>query len=245
MTNVLATACDSSFFDSCLTLIASVQETSDGSVDRILVYDLGLEEGEAAYLESCDKVELVRFPDWVGRIFTGYLFPRQYAWKPFVIKDAARYGDRVLYMDAGAMALKDLGIIYDRIARNDIFLVGDSHLNKDWTHDLCFRIMDASEAERNARQIWAGLQGYKPGGTYQTYIDDAFIFSCIKGAVFGDRANHRHDQSIYSVLAHRYDAPREDIHIFGEWRGILSPDQVILVHRRQYTPPDRVLRLKG
>ncbi|MFV3129922.1 hypothetical protein [Niveispirillum sp. KHB5.9] len=244
MTNILATCCDTAFFDSCLTLVASVQETSGQTVDRILVYDLGLEVEQAEYLDRCRQVEVVQFPQWVGRIFPGYLFPGQYAWKPFVIKDAARHGDRVLYMDSGAMALKDLKTIYDRIAQNDIFLVGDSHLNRDWTHEMCFRIMDATEDERNGRQIWAGLQGYKPGGRYQRYIDDAFTFSCIKSAVFGDRASHRHDQSLYSVLAQRYGAPREDIHIFGEWRGFMSPDQVILVHRRGYRPADRVLRMR-
>lgn len=244
MSNILATACDSGFFDACLTLIASAQETSDNTIDRILVYDLGLDEREADYLNRCHKVEVVRFPDWTGRIFPGYLFPKQYAWKPFVIKDAGSRGDRVLYMDAGVMALKDLKVIYDRIAENDIFLVGDSHLNRDWTHDMCFRIMDATEAERNANQIWAGLQGYRVNGRFQRYVDEGFTFSCIKSVVFGDRANHRHDQSIYSILAHRHGAPQEDMRIYGEWRGITSPEQVILVHRRGYRPPERVVRLR-
>lgn len=245
MTNILATSCSSAFFDSCLTLIASIQQTSDATVDRILVYDLGLEEEEVRYLNACHKVDVVQFPDWAARIYPGYLFPKQYAWKPFAIKDAGSYGDRVFYLDSGAMALKDLKIVYDRIEQNDIFLVGDRHVNKDWTHDMCFHIMDATEEEKNGLQICAGLQGYKPGGRYQRYINDAFTYSCIKSAVFGDRANHRHDQSIYSVLAQRYAAPREDIHIFGEWRGIMSPDQVIFVHRRGYRPADRVIRMKG
>lgn len=244
MTNIVATACNSAFFDSALTLIASVQQTSEHSVDRIIVYDLGLDAAEAAYLNRCHKVDLVAFPSWAERIFPGYLFPRQYAWKPLAIKHAAIFGDRVLYLDAGAVALKDLAVIYDRIAENGIFLVGDTHLNRDWTHDMCFAIMDATDAERNAQQLWAGLVGYRPGGNYQRFIDEAFTFSCIKSAVFGDRANHRHDQSIYSILAHRHGAPREDIHIFGEWRGIISPDQVIFVHRRNYRPADRVLRLR-
>lgn len=244
MSNVLATACNSAFFESCLTLIASVQETSEGTVDRILVYDLGLSEAEVDYLTRCHKVEVVQFPTWTTLIFAGYLFPKQYAWKPFVIKDAASYGARVLYLDSGAMALKDLKIVYDKIEENDIFLVGDSHINKDLTHDMCFKIMDATEEEKNAKQICAGLQGYKVNGRYQRYINDGFTYSCIKSAVFGEHSHHRHDQSIYSVLACRYSAPMEDIRIFGEWRGIMSTDQVILVHRRAYRPANRVMRFK-
>jgi len=244
VTNVLVTCCDSTYFESCLTLVESVQKTSDATVDRIVVYDLGLDRDEADHLRRCHKVEVAEFPAWAGLIYPGYLFPRQYAWKPFVIKHAAAFGDHVFYLDAGAMAVADLRPVYDIIADEHVFIVGDSHLNRDWTHEMCFRIMDATEEERNARQICAGIQGYRAGGRFQKYIDDAFTYSCVKSAIFGDRRNHRHDQSIYSVLAHRYGAPRQDIHVFGEWRGILSPDQVIFVHRRGYRPENRQLRYK-
>jgi hypothetical protein len=103
--------------------------------------------------------------------------------------------------------------------------------------------MKASEKEKNDSQLSAGMLGYKIGGRYQKLIDEAFEYSKIKDCVRGDAVirdpampyllGDRHDQSIYSVLASRYNCPRQDIAIFGEWRGVLSDEQVIYVHRRK------------
>lgn len=65
-----------------------------------------------------------------------------------------------------------------------------------------------------------------------------------KSAVFADHKHHRHDQSIYSVLVSRYGIETEDIHVYGEWRGILRPDQAIYVHRRHFPVSKIQLRFK-
>lgn len=244
MSNVLVMCCNSAYYESCLLLISTAQKTSDSSIDRMLVYNLGLAREQVDFLNKCHKVQVVEFPAWVSDIFPEFLTPKQFAWKPFVIKDAATYGSNILYLDTGAMLLRDIKDIYEKIEKNDIFIVSDFHKNKDWTHDLCFRIMGASEKEMNANQIWAGVQGYKAKGRFQHYVDEGFLYACIKSAVFGDHKNHRHDQSIYSVLVSRYGIETEDIHIYGEWRGILRPDQAIYVHRRHFPVSTIHLRFK-
>jgi hypothetical protein len=80
----------------------------------------------------------------------------------------------------------------------------------------------------------------------QKYIDEGFRYSQIKECCFGYRTNHRHDQSIYSVLAKRYKLPYQSMSRFGEWRDINYSDrQVIYVHRTSYHNVDGLLDRYG
>ena len=107
--------------------------------------------------------------------------------------------------------------------------------NYKWTHERTFKIMQADRAERTANQLCAGIHGYKANGEYQIYIDEGFRYAQIKECIFGSHEGHRHDQSIYSVLAKRYDLPYQSLNRFGEWRSIdYSPRQVLYVHRGTY-----------
>jgi hypothetical protein len=250
---ILITSCNSAYFRSCVTLIASIHRTSMDIVSRIIVYDLGLRWRERCFLNALRKVTVVDYPPALNQFYEGYLEPRQFAWKCFALQDARKYGPYVLYLDSGAMALKNIKVIYDIIEKEDIFLVRDKWKNFQWTTSRHFEIMQASEKEKNDFQLYAGILGYKAGGRYQKLIDEAFEYSKIKDCIFGEAVirdpamprllGHRHDQSIYSVLASRYDCPRQDIGIFGEWRGILSDKQVIYVHRCKYSRKDG-LRMK-
>lgn len=231
--NVLVTACDSLYFSACLTLIASIHRLSFDDVDKILVYNLGLTEDEKKHLNRLEKVQTIDFK-LDESFFPEYLTPKQHAWKAYVMKDSGNYGDLVLYLDSGVVTVKNIKCMYDIIERDDVFIVAGGSENYIYTHKKCFQIMNATEKERNALDICSGMMGYKVNGKYQVnFIDEALKFSKIKDAVFGSHENHRHDQSIYSILCCRNKTPKQDIYIYGEWRGIkVSPDQVIYVHRR-------------
>ncbi len=237
MDKIFVTSCNSVFFKSCISLIASLHKTSLDTIDKIFIYDLGLKKIERNFLNSLKKVEVVDYPDSVNNFWDGYLNPTSFAWKCFAIKDAGKYGKNIFYLDSGAIVLKDVKVIYNIIDKDDIFLVGDDHLNKKWTHAKCFEIMKATESEINDFQLWAGTLGYKVDGKYQKLIDDAFAYSKIKECITGDRKYHRHDQSIYSILASRYGCSRQDLRIYGEWISLekaIEHNSVIYVHRRSY-----------
>jgi hypothetical protein len=216
--NILITSFNSLFFKASVTLISSLHKTSINTIEKIIIYNLGLRKIEIDFLNTLKKVEVIEYPAMINNFWDGYLDPTTFAWKCFAIWDAKRFGDNILYLDSGALALKDLKIIYEIIDRDEIFLVGDKHINKNWTHEKCFEIMNANESEINDFQLWAGIFGYKLNGKYQQLINDAFEYSKIKECVSGDRKKHRHDQSIYSILASRYKCPRQDILVFGEWQ---------------------------
>jgi hypothetical protein len=137
------------------------------------------------------------------------------------------------------MALKSIKEIFDIIEDEDVFCVGDSHLNKNFTKDSCIQIMNATESELNDVQLSSGIIGYKVGGRYEKLFDEAFELSKIKGCVVGDEQNHRHDQSVYSILASRYNVKKQDIDVYGYWTDLnrnlktaIDIGAVIFVHRR-------------
>lgn len=235
MKKIMATVFTPGFFLNGVTQIASVHSNSYDSVDEIIVYDLGLSEEESETLNRFAKVKVLQFPHEVNTYYDGYLDPWQNAYKPFVIKDAGNYGDLVLYLDADAAVLKDLKPVYEQIAKDEIFLVQDrNNSNFLWTHQRALELLRATDAEKYGQQLWAGILGYQKNGKFQKMIDEAFAFSLNKAIVHGSHQNHRHAQSIYSILAIRHQCPVQPIEIYGEWRGILDPNQVIYVHRGAY-----------
>ena len=237
MDNIFVTSCNSVFFKSCISLITSLHKTSLNTIDKIIVYNLGLKKIEKNFLNSLKKVAVIDYPALVDNFWDGYLNPTTFAWKCFAIKDAGKYGKNIFYLDSGAIVLRDVKVIYEIVNKNDIFLVGDDHPNKKWTHAKCIEIMNATEPEINDFQLWAGILGYKVNGKYQKLIDEAFAYSKIKECITGDRKHHRHDQSIYSILASRYSCPRQDLRIYGEWISLekaIEQNSVIYVHRRSY-----------
>ena len=62
----------------------------------------------------------------------------------------------------------------------EIFLVGDVHINRNFTHSECVECVSATESELSDNQLWAGLVGYKSNGKYQQLFDDAYAFSLIE-----------------------------------------------------------------
>ncbi len=180
---ILIASFNSLFFKAAITLISSLHKTSINTIDKIIIYNLGLKKIEKNFLNSLKKVEIIEYPEFLNNFWEGYINPTTFAWKCFAIWDAKRFGDNILYLDSGAMALRDLKIIYEIINKDEIFLVGDKHINKNWTHEKCFEIMKANDSEINDFQLWAGIFGYKVNGKYQQLINDAFEYSKIKECV--------------------------------------------------------------
>jgi hypothetical protein len=115
------------------------------------------------------------------------------------------------------MVLNSIKPIFDTIESDDIFVVGDTHLNKSFTHKKCIQIMNATESELNDKHLSSGLFGFKSKGKYQKLIDDSWEFSQVPGCIDGYEENHRHDQSVLSILASRYSVKKQDIDLYGYW----------------------------
>ena len=240
--NILITGANSAYFESLLTLISTVHKYSFDVVDQIIVYNFGLDLSEVSRLETLSKVMVVDV-DKNNTVYQSIssVKIKCYFLKLFALTNATSYGKNILWIDSGACVLRNIKEIFDEIESKDIFLVGDIHLNKNYTHKRCVEIMNATKDELNDRQLWAGLVGYKHNGIYSNYINESWGFAQVDGCIDGFDGDHRHDQSILSILASRYNCPRQDIDIYGYWTDVnrklenaLQINSVIFAHRRGY-----------
>lgn len=232
MNNIVITAANAKYYNSVLTLIASIHKHSFDLIDQIFVFDLGLDTSERKRIEKASKVSVVDYPSHVNTN------PKDYAFKCYSIYWGQDFGKNVFWLDAGAMALKSIENIFNIINEEGIFLVGDVHKNCNFTHDKCRDIMQATKEEMRDTQLSAGILGYKSNGPFQQLINDAYKFSQIKECISGQAQNHRQDQSIYSILASRFKCKKQDIDLYGYWtdhnRNLQTAKKIgatIFVHR--------------
>lgn len=240
--NIVITGANSPYFESLLTLISSIHKDSLEIIDMILVYDFGLHTTEIEKLESLKNVEVIKITtesptfDQISSIKIKCHFLKMYS-----LNNSINCSKNVLWLDAGVCALKSLKPVFDIIENDDIFLVGDSHLNSNFTHKNCVEIMGATKKEMSEFMICSGMFGFKSDGKFKQLITEGWYYTQVPGCIDGFENNHRHDQSILSILASRYNCFRQDIDMYGYWtdntRNLQTAKEygsVIFVHRRGY-----------
>jgi hypothetical protein len=182
-------------------------------------------------------------------------------WKSYFIKkflDKAKDGDVFMYVDSGNEVMSDLTPLYD-ICLNDskgVILFentdgepnGNVWTNNLWTKSDCFNLMGLKTHEYvYGRQVNASYIVFKKTEFSQKFFD-CYLEVCQNYNIISDAPNvtenfnkdfidHRHDQSILSLLSIRYK-----INIFrdpSQWgnnRSLSNSNykQMFFHHRRKY-----------
>lgn len=239
--NIIITASNSLYFDSLLTLINGIHTYAIDCVDKIFIYNLGLGENEIEFLQKLKFVSVLEFPTETVNLHPKFLEPKSHVYKLFCLENSVSLGKNIFWMDSGVTPINPMCEIFDKIEKDDIFLVADVHLTRTYTHSNCVKIMSANDNELDDKILSSGMVGFKSNGIYRKLIEDAFKYSIIPGCVDGDEENHRHDQSVLSILSTRYNAPKQDIEIYGYWTDVnrtyqtaIQNNAIIFVHRRGY-----------
>jgi hypothetical protein len=247
--NTIITATNSPYYESLLGLISSIHKFGYNTVDKVLVYDIGLTQEEINSLRNLEKVDVIEFTEDEKNSHPEFLVGKSHVYKNYCLKHASKFNENVLWVDSGACFINNFDEIFEKIDYEDIFLVGDIHLNKTYTHDECVNIMNATEDELMSNQLWSGLVGFKSEGKYQELIDLSSDFSLVENCCNGNHQNHRHDQSILSILAYRYSCPQQDIDKYGYWtdagRNLETARQygsIVFAHRRGYIDKSNLIQ---
>ena len=143
-------------------------------------------------------------------------------WKPFIILDFINQieeGDLLIYADSGIEVISDLSPLINLcIQQNGILLfkVHGGHPNRKWTKRDCFALMNCdSEDYWNSEQINASFQLYIKNDASIKFLQD-YLYYCQQINILTDIPNitrlenhpefvdHRHDQSVLSLLALKY-----------------------------------------
>lgn len=139
-------------------------------------------------------------------------------WKPFIIREALnamKDGDIVIYADSGLEIIAPLTPLVDICSSSDpILLFGNGvFLNSTWTKRDCFVLMDCDREEYwKAPQCDAAICLFRRGEASLRFVESWLNYCCDPRIItdspntcgrrdLPDFAEHRHDQSVLSLLA--------------------------------------------
>lgn len=183
-------------------------------------------------------------------------------WKPFVTLDAMASvpeGTPVFYADVAMTVIADPWPLLALAERQPVTLFGSGNAGDQgrWTKRDCFIELDADRAEYwDLPQLTAGMQLYRAGPEAQAFLarladamanpvaitDEPNIHGLPNLEGFRD---HRHDQSILTILAHREKIPvAPDPSQFGGTGGPTAArpfGQIVHLHRRRDVPWPRFM----
>lgn len=160
-----------------------------------------------------------RHPDIMGAERGG----GYWLWKPHIIRDAlasANDGAVVLYTDAAMVFVADPGPLLGLAADHPVVLFEmEAMPMATWTKRDCFVGLGADILEFwQLNQLTAGVQMYRAGIESREFVD-AVCAAMVRPGVLSDAENvrgkpnfkeyreHRHDQSILTIMARKYGLP--------------------------------------
>lgn len=149
-------------------------------------------------------------------------------WKPYLLlktMDSLQDGDVVFYSDSKARFTNSCSPIFDIC--KDIILFGTEYPLRKFTKKDCFVIMQADTNEYNdSKMVNAAFQCYRKNKESIDFLKE-YLYWCENYDVISDDTNlygpnypefldHRHDQSIVSILAKKYNIElHRDLSQFG------------------------------
>ena len=148
-------------------------------------------------------------------------------WKPYIILKTLEQvddGDIVFYSDSGSLIVNPLDELFEICSKNNGILLFDNRdgtptendiwINKNWTKADCFIMMNCdTELYHNSNQVDACYQIYQKNAKsiefvkqYLKYCQNINIISDLQNIntirpEFACFRDHRHDQSVLSLLA--------------------------------------------
>jgi len=214
----IVTASSSNHFKSLCQFLKSVPIEYN-----TFVYDIGLTQEEAIEIKNT-------FPNIKYRIFDFSLYPSfvnlssqdagAYAWKPIIVSDVYKETSGVLiWCDAGNIItdVNQFNILENLININIIYTAVSSRTVEYFTHPTCLQIMKSDSFINNSTLRNAACVGFKCNNSIaERFLNEWKSYALNKDASLPDganRDNHRHDQSILSILFYRYQINPIDCYI--------------------------------
>jgi hypothetical protein len=224
---VVITGADTKYFGSLINLIGSIHRGSN-PLPLIWIFDLGLSFFERNFLKNIKNVEIKKVP----QLFDHTIDLKNFSWKIIAIHETIERmteDSAVLWLDAGIELCNSVHTLFDTIER-DGYLFNISPLNHpncrvaNLTHESAFNLMGVAKSQyENVPMINAGIQGYLKGHLSNKIVSDALFFASDPNVICGSIADHRHDQSIFSILRERYNLPAKFWLIYEPHSGFREP----------------------
>ena len=190
---------------------------------------------------------------WTPPNFPDFWEPGHYAWKIWIyntIVNRENLKDRMcMYLDAGAVLCRWPLAWMLKAQEHGICCLEDPRENNDrWCGPTFCDILKVTDAEREHKQITAGLITFRAGHPLpQKFFAEAFELCQNRDVLVGPRISgvdangrsygHRQDQSILSLLVRRHEVPLYPLdNVYGDksMRKTFEAGQCIYVHRGNF-----------
>lgn len=170
-------------------------------------------------------------------------------WKPYIILDAledVEDGDVVVYADSASVFINSFDPIFDKCVSESVGILGfeleDYHTNSRWTKGDCFFNLTADEYA-DSPQVMASFIAVCKNDFSVDFISRWLDACCVEASItdsenihqdnFPDFDDHRHDQSIFSLLCRKYDVQiHPDVTQWGVASGAIPQEDQLLNHHR-------------
>jgi hypothetical protein len=205
--HTFVTAASSNHFKSLCQFLGTVVG------QNVYVYDLGLSKSEVDHLRSTFNIayrvfEFNKYPKFVKLTSPD---AGAYAWKPILIADVySQTSGTLIWCDAGNKLI-DLDSLLKAIDDDIVYTPVSANRITDWTHPTALVKMNVSPLHLTKQMRNAAIVGFKRDNRSATFISEWRTYALDKDISLpagANRSNHRHDQSILTVLYYRHVLPR-------------------------------------
>lgn len=209
--NVFIVACNSKYFLSCTYLIYTIRKFHHKN--HIYFYDLGLNIFEKIYIKNIDGLI------YRSAVASGYNLKKNvesFRWKIEIIYDfiaSTQNQVNIIYMDSSFECLNSFETIFNIISTDNVFFNVSPFQHKNsiisgLTRKSALELMGTSSEEmKNHFMINAGFFGLNNSEIAIDFFKKAHTFAQNDNIIQGSRKEHRHDQSILSVLRVKNNLP--------------------------------------
>jgi hypothetical protein len=159
---------------------------------------------------------------WLGELPPGSPTHKcvPYAFKPFALIDAFHCGIRyLLWLDASMYLTASIDPLFAIIReRGALAFKNREYTSAAWTHDACLKAFGVTRAEAERIPMLAsGIVGFDMrhpvgGAIARDWLDSV---TTNPEAWRGSWANHRHDQSVLTLLWHTYKMPLMEVGLYS------------------------------
>jgi hypothetical protein len=207
---VIVTGSSSSHYKSLVQLLESLMIYESNT--KIIVYDLGLQEGERKYINAnftntdLRVFNFDKYPDY----FNIHKDNGKYAWKPVIINDILNeYKCSVCWLDGGNVIKKPLNELRKIIELYGFYSPYSKGTIRDWTHPKTLSYFNITNNDYllkknnlNGANVAANYNNSEVKSLINEWKKCALIEECIapKGS---SRKNHRFDQAVLSILIYQ------------------------------------------
>lgn len=232
----LCTVLNKKFVKSAINLIKSYNHYSYGS--NILVYYFGSDISDFEEIQKISNVSLIQVPNECEHAWN----TKAFYYKMYALSDCSTKSKSFIYSDSTNCFVADAKKIHMDMIDGSLFLPYpyEKLTNQYWTTKKCFEKIPDSLGSQIMPQYWAAFQLYDVTDTNKQMLQEMYELAKDKEICLPDPTvrnpdgpnskciEHRQDQSILSILIHKYGKHQKFDPIknnkYGDWQTIINFD---------------------